>query len=89
VAVTFQGTLQAGSGGGAAVELPPEVVAALGAASKRPRVRATVNGLDYATRLAVYGGKTFVGVYKAVRAELGIAPGDDVSVTLEIETSDA
>jgi hypothetical protein len=77
----FTGTLEAGDGGGAGVAVPFDARAAFGEA--RPPVRGSVNGTPFRTRLAVYGGVTYLGLTKAVRAAAGIAPGDAVEVVLE------
>ena len=84
MAQQFDAKLEAGGGGGAAVEVPPDAIAALGAPMKRPRVSVTVNGFAYDTRIAIYGGKAYIGVHKATREKLDIVPGDDVSVTIEL-----
>src|SRR4051812_13056688 len=68
------------------IEVPPEVVEALGA-SKRPPVRVTVNGYTYRNTIAVMGGKYMVGVSAEHRAGAGADGGDVVGV--EIERDDA
>ncbi len=47
----------------AGIEVPAKVVAALGS-SKRPPVRATINGFTYRSTVAVMGGKFMLGVSK-------------------------
>lgn len=47
----------------------------------RPRVVGTVNGHPFRTRLAVYGGVTYLGFAAEVRTRAGI----DVDSTLDIE----
>jgi hypothetical protein len=84
MSLAFRGILEAGSGGGAAVEVPEDVVASLGTPAKRPPVRVTVNGYEYPTRIAVYGGKSYVGVHKATRSALRITPGDTIDVTIAL-----
>jgi uncharacterized protein YdeI (YjbR/CyaY-like superfamily) len=49
----------------------------------RPPVKGTVNGVEYRSRLAVYGGETVLGLTNAFRAEAGVAQGDEVEVTME------
>jgi len=51
----------------AGVEVPANVVAALGS-SKRPPVRATINGFTYRTSVASMGGKFMLGVPPEFRA---------------------
>ena len=70
----------------AGIEIPPEVVAALGA-SKRPPVRVTINGYTYRSTVAVLGGRFMVGVSNEVRAASGVAAGDTVDVEMELDTA--
>jgi hypothetical protein len=77
----------AGDSGGAGFDVPRDVAAALSDA-KRPPVTVTINGHEFRTRLAVYGGQPMVGVSKANRAAAGVDVGDafDVAIALrEIE----
>ena len=68
------------------IEVPPEVVEALGA-GKRPAVRATVNGYTYRNTIASMGGKYMLSVSSEVRAKAGVAGGDTVEVVLELDTA--
>jgi len=61
------------------------VVAALGS-SKRPPVRATINGYTYRSTVAVMGGKFMLGVSNEVRSSAGVAAGDTVEIDLELDT---
>ena len=70
----------------AGIEIPPEVVAALGP-SKRPPVRVTINGYSYRSTVAVLGGRFMIGVSNEVRAASGVAAGDEVEVELELDTA--
>ena len=65
------------------IEVPPEVVKALGA-SKRPPVRVTINGYTYRNTIAVMGGKYMVGVSAEHRAGAGVG-GDEVDVDIELD----
>jgi hypothetical protein len=49
----------------------------------RAPVRCTVNGVDYRSRLAVYGGRTYLGLRSELRHEIGVDVGDAVEVTME------
>jgi hypothetical protein len=60
------------------------VVAALG--SKRPPVRATINGYTYRTSVASMGGKFMMGVPPEFREGAGVKAGDTVDVDLELDT---
>jgi hypothetical protein len=69
----------------AGIEVPAKVVAALGS-SKRPPVRATINGFTYRSTIAVMGGKFMLGVSNEVRQSAGVAAGDTVDIDLELDT---
>src|SRR4051812_14269871 len=66
------------------IEVPAEVVEALGA-SKRPPVRVTINGYVYRNTIADMGGKYMVGVSAEHRAGAGVAGGDEVDVDIELD----
>jgi hypothetical protein len=68
----------------AGIEVPAKVVAALG--SKRPPVRATINGFTYRTSVASMGGKFMLGVPPEFREGAHVAAGDTVDVELELDT---
>lgn len=70
----------------AGIHVPPEVVAALGP-SRKPAVRATINGFTYRTSVAVMGGEFMLGVPPEFRAGAGVAAGDEVEVDLELDTA--
>jgi hypothetical protein len=68
----------------AGIEVPEKVVAALGS-SKRPPVRATINGFTYRTSVASMGGKFMLGVPPEFREGAGVAAGDTVEIDLELD----
>jgi Bacteriocin-protection, YdeI or OmpD-Associated/Domain of unknown function (DUF1905) len=70
----------------AGIEVPEEVVTALGA-GKRPAVTVTINGHTYRSSIAVVGGAFMVGVSAENRAAAGVAGGDEVDVELELDTA--
>jgi len=70
----------------AGIEVPAKVVAALGS-SKRPPVRATINGFTYRSTVAVMGGKFMLGVSNDVRKSAGVAAGETVDIDLELDTA--
>jgi len=72
--------LSAGQGGGHAVVVPKEVAAAFG--SKRPQVLAYVNGVEYRSRLMVYGGQSYLGLRKDLLRQLEVEAGDRVQIEL-------
>src|SRR3979411_57489 len=67
------------------IEVPPEVVEALGA-SKRPPVRVTINGYTYRNTIAVMGGVFMVGVSAEHREKAHVAGGEEVDVDIELDT---
>jgi Bacteriocin-protection, YdeI or OmpD-Associated/Domain of unknown function (DUF1905) len=69
----------------AGIEVPAKVVAALGS-SKRPPVRAIINGFTYRTSVASMGGKFMLGVPPEFREGAGVAAGDTVDIDLELDT---
>jgi hypothetical protein len=69
----------------AGIEVPPEVVAGLGS-SKKPPVKVTLNGYTYRSTVATMDGKFMVGVSAEVRQHAGVAGGDTVDVTMELDT---
>jgi HEAT repeat protein len=66
------------------IEVPPEVVEALGK-SKRPPIRVTINGYTYRNTIAVMGGKYMVGVSAEHRAGAGVSGGDEIDVDIELD----
>lgn len=69
---------------GVFVEVPPGVIAALGA-GRRPPVVVEVNGYRYPSTPAVYGGRHYLGFRREVREAAGIAAGQTVTVALELD----
>lgn len=71
------------TGNMADVELPDEVVEALG--GKRVPVKVTVNGFTCATTTAVMGGRNLVGFNTANKQAAGLEAGVEVEVQLEAD----
>jgi Domain of unknown function (DUF1905) len=69
---------------GVFVEVPADVIAALGA-GRRPPVVVEVNGYRYPSTPAVYGGRHYLGFRREVREAAGIAVGQDLTVALELD----
>lgn len=74
-----------GSGNKAGIEVPEDVVTALGA-GRRPPVVVTVNGTSYRSSIAVMGGRNMIGVSAANRELTGASAGDTVEVDLELDS---
>lgn len=67
-------------------EVPAEVVEALGG-SRRPAVTVTVNGYSYRSTVAPMGGRFMIPLSAENRAGAGLAAGDEVEVTVELDTA--
>ena len=67
------------------IEIPADVMAGLGP-SRRPAVKATVNGYTYRSSIASMGGKYMLSVSEEVRKNSGVAGGDVVDISLELDT---
>lgn len=81
----FAAVIEAADQGGAFVAVPFDVEAAFG--SKRPKVRATFDGLLYRGTLVRMGGPDHILlIRKAIREQLGKQPGDFVAVTVAADT---
>jgi hypothetical protein len=74
-----------GSGNKAGIEVPEEIVSALGA-GRRPPVVVTINGKSYRSSIAVMGGQNLIGVSTANREFTGVSAGDTVEVEVELDT---
>jgi hypothetical protein len=70
----------------AGIEVPEEIVTALGS-GKRPKVVVTINGYTYRSSIAPMNGVFMVGVSSDVRAASGVAGGDSVDVDIELDTA--
>lgn len=81
----FRATLQSNGKTATGIEVPAEVVAALGS-SKRPAVRVTIGGHTYRSTVARRGDRFLVGVSAENRASAGVAAGDGIDVELELDT---
>ena len=78
---TFEAVIQDANGGGAYIEVPAEVLDALGGGGRIP-VQATFDGIAYRGSIASMGGCMALGVLKQIRSDLGKGPGDSVVVTV-------
>ena len=77
----FRATVSASErGGGRWVEVPFDAREAFGEA--RPPVVGTVSGAEYRSRLAVYGGHTYLGLTRELRDVARIEVGDEIEVVL-------
>jgi hypothetical protein len=68
------------------LEVPPELVEALGGGA-RPPVTITVNGHSWKSRVAIMRGRHLLGLSNANREAAGVTIGDEVEVELELDTA--
>lgn len=83
---TFRTTILAAGKTATGIEVPPEVVAALGR-GQRPPVRVTISGHTYRSTVAVMGGRHMIGVSAENRARAGVQAGDEVDVRLALDSA--
>jgi hypothetical protein len=86
---TFEAEIVEARQGGAYVEVPVDVVEALGGQG-RIKVRATFDGIPYQGSIVSMGdGNGMVlGILKGIRGQLGKSPGDQVEVTVEVDEAE-
>jgi Bacteriocin-protection, YdeI or OmpD-Associated/Domain of unknown function (DUF1905) len=82
----FRTTILGAGKNAAGIEIPEEVVTALGK-GRRPPVTVTINGYTYRNTVAVMDGAFMVGVSAEYRAAAGLAAGDEVDVDIELDTA--
>ena len=81
----FRTTILSGGKTAAGIEIPVAVVDALGT-SRKPAVKVTINGYQYRSTVATVDGTFMIGVSNDVRRAAGVAAGEEVDVTLELDT---
>lgn len=78
----FNGEIENAGGGGAFVRIPFDVEQAFG--SKRPKVKAAIDGEPYRGTLVRMGGPEYILIIlKEIREKIGKGFGDEVAVTVE------
>jgi hypothetical protein len=82
--IAFRATVELGGKTATGIEVPPAVVAALGA-SRRPPVHVTLDGYAYRSTIATMRGRFMLPISAAVRASAGVAAGDEVDVELALD----
>jgi hypothetical protein len=68
------------------IVVPPAVIEQLGQ-GQRPSVAVMLNGHEFRTTIGVMGGQHLVSVSAALRSATGLAAGDEVDVTLTVDTT--
>ena len=74
------------TGNNTGIEVPPEVMEALGG-GKRPAVALTVNGYAYRSTVGMMAGKSLVPFSAEHRATSGLKGGDAIEVDIEVDTA--
>ena len=79
---SFRAVIQNAGGGGAFVEVPFDVEKTFG--SKRPKIRAKIEGVPYRGTLVRMGGERhMLIILKDIREKIGKSFGDEVRVSVE------
>jgi Bacteriocin-protection, YdeI or OmpD-Associated/Domain of unknown function (DUF1905) len=78
----FRAMVELGGKTATGIEVPQDVVAALGT-GKRPPVRVSIGGHTYRTTVARMGGRFLVPLSAENRTAAGVAAGDEVDVDIE------
>jgi len=76
----FTAEVLSAQGGGHAVVVPKDVAATF--SSKRPPVLAHINGVEYRSRLMIYGGQCYLGLRKDLLRLLDVGAGDHIEIEL-------
>jgi len=84
--VRFQATVQQHGKTATGIEIPAEVLAALGG-GKRPKVTVTLNGFSYPSTVGSMGGLSLIPISAEVRDRAGVAAGDEVDVDIVPDTA--
>lgn len=66
------------------IQVPPEVVTAMGT-GKRPPVTVTINGYTYRSTIAAFGEIFMLPVAAEHRTAAGISAGDEITIDLELD----
>ena len=70
------------------IPVPADAVAAMGA-GKKPKVTVSLNGYTYRSTVAAYGDVFMLPLSAAHREAAGVVAGDQVEVTIELDTGAA
>lgn len=82
----FDSGVELGGETATGLEVPAQVVEALGA-GRRPAVTVTVNGHSYRSTIAVMGGRFLLPLSAENRTASGLAAGDAVEVEVELDNA--
>ena len=82
----FRATVELGGKTATGIQVPDDVVEALGA-GKRPPVVVTVGGYTYRTTVAPMGGAFWIPLAAEHREAAEVAAGDEVDVAVELDSA--
>ena len=85
-AVDFRTTVVLNGKTATGLQVPDEVVAALGG-GRRPPVTVTLGGYDYRTTVAPMGGAFWIPLAAEHREAAGVQAGQEVDVRVELDTA--
>jgi hypothetical protein len=83
--VKFRSIVELGGKTATGIEVPADVVEQLGS-GRKPTVRITVGAHTYRTTVATRDGRFMVPLSAEHRTAAGVAAGDEVDVTVELDT---
>jgi Bacteriocin-protection, YdeI or OmpD-Associated/Domain of unknown function (DUF1905) len=81
----FRATVELGGKTATGIEVPEDVVAALGSGN-RPPVAVTIGGYTYRTTVARMGGRFLIPLSAENRTGAGVAAGDQVDVDIALDS---
>jgi hypothetical protein len=84
--VSFTTAAQPSDGGVLLIEVPAAAVRKLGD-KQRPPVRVSLNGVEYRSTIAVYGGRYYLPVRRELREAARLEAGKRAKVTLLLDTA--
>src|SRR5918998_3406086 len=82
----FRATVVLGGKTATGIQVPDEIVEALGT-GKRPPVVVTVGGYTYRTTVAPMGGAFWIPLAAEHREAAGVAAGEEVDVAVELDSA--
>jgi hypothetical protein len=80
----FHATVELGGKTATGIQVPDEVIAALGS-SRRPAVRVTIGAFTYRTTAARMGGRFLVPLSAENRTAAGVEAGEEIEVDVELD----
>lgn len=85
--IEFDATIEEAPRGGAFVAIPADALSRLGPGGRIP-VEAGFDGIPYQGSVVRMGGRSILGILRAIRDELGKAHGDSIHVTISRDEGD-